>query len=396
MEYLDDRFTDFEIRIKYPALMRSSGEFDAKRTRARLAGQVAFQPESVMRYQFKPFDWRYAYLSPDIAPLFSRPNPALLTTTTIRHNKYFVCRQLPSKSPEGFPCLFSSKISDYDALSGHARHIPMYVSTLDDEGLFRRSSGPNVSGKGISYLDGLRCGIDRASLWFHVLSICFSKTYLTSHLDALRQDWPRIPLPKSAGLLVTSVKLGKQVAALLDASDPVDGVTAGLIRSELKSIGPIRRASGEGLDEGDLQVTAGWGHAGQNGITMPGRGRRTERPFTGIERSTFDNGLRTLGMDRTQILSCLGPGTGDVWLNDVAYWSNIPEQVWEFTIGGYQVMKKWLSYREYDLLGRALTAEEAREVTAMARRLAALCLMQPALDANYEAVIADTYAWPSG
>jgi hypothetical protein len=101
-------------------------------------------------------------------------------------------------------------------------------------------------------------------------------------------------------------------------------------------------------------------------------------------------------MDRNQILSSLGPGTGDVWLNDIAYWSSIPERVWEFTIGGYQVMKKWLSYREYDLLGRALTAEEAREVTAMARRLAALCLMQPALDANYEAVIAETYAWPSG
>ena len=110
--------------------------------------------------------------------------------------------------------------------------------------------------------------------------------------------------------------------------------------------------------------------------------------------STFDKGLLTLGMDRGQFLSCVGQGTGDVWLNDVAYWSNVPERIWEFTIGGYQVMKKWLSYREYDLLGRAITAEEAREVTAMARRLAALCLLQPALDANYQAVIADTYAWP--
>ena len=35
-------------------------------------------------------------------------------------------------------------------------------------------------------------------------------------------------------------------------------------------------------------------------------------------------------------------------------------------------MKKWLSYREHALLGRDLTPAEAREVTAMARRLAAL------------------------
>ncbi len=35
-------------------------------------------------------------------------------------------------------------------------------------------------------------------------------------------------------------------------------------------------------------------------------------------------------------------------------------RVWTTTIGGYQVMKKWLSYREYALLGRPLAAEKAR------------------------------------
>ena len=50
------------------------------------------------------------------------------------------------------------------------------------------------------------------------------------------------------------------------------------------------------------------------------------------------------------------------------------------TIGGYQVMKKWLSYREAPLLGRDLRNEEAREVQAMARRIAAILLLEPALD----------------
>ena len=63
-------------------------------------------------------------------------------------------------------------------------------------------------------------------------------------------------------------------------------------------------------------------------------------------------------------------------------------------IGGYQVMKKWLSYREHDLLGRSLTMEEAREVRDMARRLAAILLLEPALDENYRKVKAATYDWP--
>jgi len=42
--------------------------------------------------------------------------------------------------------------------------------------------------------------------------------------------------------------------------------------------------------------------------------------------------------------------------------------------------------RRKDLLGRSLSVEEARYVTDMARRIAAILLLTPALDANYRAV----------
>ncbi|HEX7101099.1 MAG TPA: type ISP restriction/modification enzyme, partial [Nitrolancea sp.] len=79
--------------------------------------------------------------------------------------------------------------------------------------------------------------------------------------------------------------------------------------------------------------------------------------------------------------------------NDRAYWCNVPARVWDFTIGGYQVLKKWLSYRERDLLGRPLSPAEVREVTNIARRIAAILLLGPELDANYSAVKAHTYPW---
>jgi hypothetical protein len=78
------------------------------------------------------------------------------------------------------------------------------------------------------------------------------------------------------------------------------------------------------------------------------------------------------------------------FLNEAACWQNVPEKVWDYTIGGYQVIKKWLSYREFELLGRPLTPDEAREVTHMARRIAALVLLQPELDKNYQSVKAAT------
>ena len=69
--------------------------------------------------------------------------------------------------------------------------------------------------------------------------------------------------------------------------------------------------------------------------------------------------------------------------------------MWGYTIGGYQVIKKWLSYREKNLLGRALTPDEVRTVTEMARRLAALISLHPKLDANYRDTVAATYTWPA-
>jgi hypothetical protein len=85
----------------------------------------------------------------------------------------------------------------------------------------------------------------------------------------------------------------------------------------------------------------------------------------------------------------------DIWLYDTTCWRNVPEGVWDYTLGGYQVLKKWLSYREASLLGRALTSDEAREFTHIARRIAALRLLEPQLDQNYASVKSSTANLPS-
>ena len=138
-------------------------------------------------------------------------------------------------------------------------------------------------------------------------------------------------------------------------------------------------------------VTAGWGHAGQGGVTMPGKGKIIERDYT--PRNVTPAGPAGTGQSRQDAGVTLGDRTCDVYLNEVAYWSNIPLRVWEYTIGGYQVMKKWLSYREEKLLGRPLTKDEVRYVQEMARRIAAILLLEPALDANYQNVKAHTFPW---
>ncbi|MBM4163059.1 MAG: hypothetical protein FJ222_01240 [Lentisphaerae bacterium] len=140
------------------------------------------------------------------------------------------------------------------------------------------------------------------------------------------------------------------------------GVTCGSVRDDLKPIAVCVRADGRQVnpDTGDLDLTAGWGHVGQGGVTMPGRGRVEE----------------TLNAQRSL----------NIYLNDTILWRNVPEAVWAYTLGGYQVIKKWLSYREKPLLGRGLTRDEVRHVTDSARRIAALIGIRGELDVVYRKV----------
>ena len=73
--------------------------------------------------------------------------------------------------------------------------------------------------------------------------------------------------------------------------------------------------------------------------------------------------------------AALGDTTFDIYLNDRAYWRNVPAVVWRYKLGGYQVLKKWLSYRERNILGRPLHPEEVQHFTDTARRIAAILLV---------------------
>lgn len=141
----------------------------------------------------------------------------------------------------------------------------------------------------------------------------------------------------------------------------------------------------------DLQIVCGWGHKDKKGVTMPGEGKVIQRPYSTEELNAFAAGAK--GGSSADMLTQLGESTCDIYLNDQAYWKNIPLNVWTYTIAGYQVIKKWLSYRETKLFGRPITVDEAREITNSARRIAALCLMEPKLNQNYLAVKNSSYKW---
>ena len=206
-------------------------------------------------------------------------------------------------------------------------------------------------------------------LFHHVLAVLHDPDYREANAGALRMEWPRIPLPGwpdgdapgAAEELAASAARGRGLAALLDSDTPVPGVTTGALRPEIAAIAVPATVGGGNMAGEDFALTAGWGHFGQGDAVMPGRGQVVERSYTAEERAALGGAAETLGET-----------TFDVYLNGRAYWRNVPSAVWGYKLGGYQVLKKWLSYRERGVLGRALLPEEVQHFTDTARRIGAV------------------------
>ena len=283
--------------------------------------------------------------------------------------------------------------------NGLSNFFPLYLKAKSMPGtLFTKSSVQPTSTMNLSklletYLQSLK--VDPPDFFMHCVAVLHAPSYRTENAGALRIDWPRIPLPPSKDALIRSAELGRALADLLEADKSVSGVTVGKVRPELGIVAAISREGGGSLnpEADDLDVTVGWGHSGKGGAVMPGKGKFVERDYTAKEREAIVVGATTLGLSEKQALTLIGERTLDVYLNNLAYWKNIPLRVWEYTIGGYQVIKKWLSYREREILGRALKMDEARVVTEIARRIGAILLIEPQLDANYDAVKKSTDSW---
>jgi hypothetical protein len=393
-QYFDPAISHEEMRRIAPGAMQSTVTFNAEAVRNQLR-ERGFQPEHIIRYDYRPFDVRWLYWEPE-TNLLDR-NRAEYYPHVNTGNLWLSAGQRNRKE-DFYQPQFTTLLADHHIVESNVGMFPLYLCSDHERSSllgYRANREPksNLSTPATSYLSGL--GASEQDLFYHTLAMLHAPTYRTGNAGALRQDWPRMPLPGTAELLRTSAVLGRQVAALLDSEHPVPGVTNGKIRPELQALGVISRVGGGTLNPaaGDLAVTAGWGHPGKGGVTMPGKGRVDRRAYTPDDLAAVRSSASAPGWSAEHTLACLGTMTCDVYLNDTAYWRNVPASVWEYTIGGYQVIKKWLSYREHDLLGRALTTDEAREVTHMARRIAAIVLLYPALDANYLAVKDATISW---
>ena len=287
---------------------------------------------------YRPFDRRYGYLSTQVAdrPRLSVTRHLLannLGLNLVRQTKLpYWSHAMVSRHPT--PAVFV-EIKDGSSI------FPLYTYPSEqsiEQGLYQRGERqPNLAPAFTAELErrlSMRFISDgKGDLWetfgpedvFHYIYAMFhSPTYRQRYDQFLRADFPRVPLVDDAQLFLTLAALGEQLtkAHLMESFPP--GQPAARF--------PMR---------GDNVIERGYPKYYAPGETPPGEQTSIEKGRIYIS----DNAKK--GNKRGQ------------------YFEGITPEVWEFRIGGYQPMDKWLKDRR----GRELSFDDRNHYAKIAAAL---------------------------
>jgi len=365
-DYFSTDLSHDEVTRRYPQVMKDTGRFDACVVHDTLIARGGPTKAGFVRYAYRPFDIRWLYWEAETKLLDEKR--AEYKPHVFEGNLWLCAAQHLRKGATEPQACFTRHIASYHLIERGALWFPARLRNdglgIDGDATQHR---PNLSAAAQRYLKHINADVE--DLFHHVLAVLHDPSYRGVNAGALRMEWPRIPLlgwpdgdaSEAAETLTRSAAQGRELSALLDPDTPVPGVTTGTLRPDIASIAVPATVDGRSMTGDDFALTAGWGHYGTGDAVMPGQGRIVEREYTTGERAVLSDAAGVLGQ-----------ATFDIYLNGTAYWRNVPAAVWLYKLGGYQVLKKWLSYRERPILGRARTLEEVLYFAEVARRIAAI------------------------
>ena len=287
---------------------------------------------------YRPFDQRYGYLSTEVTdrPRLSVTRHLLeknLSLNLVRQTKLpYWSHSMISRHPT--PAIFV-EIKDGSSM------FPLYTYPSEQElvqGLFQRGERqPNLAPAFTAELerrlslrfisDGkgdLRETFGPEDVFHYIYAMFHSPTYRERYDQFLRADFPRVPLVADAESFRALAGLGEQLTGvhLLESS----------LLHQPESRFPV---------PGDNVIERGYPRYHAPGETPPGE-------------------TAPIGQGRVYISANAKKGN-----NRGQYFEGIPPEVWEFRVGGYQPMDKWLKDRR----GRELSFDEQNHYVKIAAAL---------------------------
>jgi predicted helicase len=254
----------------------------------------SFNSFKMKLYCYRPFDNRYIYFD----EFLRRPHKDIMVNLLHDNLTLMASRQ---QSEIGFYHIFiTNNLGDCNALSLNSRernyYFPLYTypNTENKQTNLFLEKTPNLSPK---FLEAIKEKLGKIptpeQIFYYAYAIFHSPTYRTRYAEFLKIDFPRLPLTSNQNLFNSLAIKGEELVNLhLMKSDTLNNLMTTYQTIE------------------DNQVS----------------------------EVTYNSELQR------------------VYINKQSYFTNIPPHIWEFKIGGYQVLDKWLKDRKN--AKRQLSTEE--------------------------------------
>lgn len=258
---------------------------------------------------YRPFDSRFTYYTGQSRGFHCRPRREVMQHMLEMPNLALLFTRPMSPSYE-FSVLATSSLSDQctvgnkSAGAGVTYEAPLFLTEKSEGGLFE-GKHPNLSSASARSiaeklnlpLEGaLPKGITAEDIFDYIYAIFYAPSYRARYSEFLKRDFPRVPLTSSLDLFHALAAKGRQLVALH------------LLKVE------------EAPQLNDFI---------------------TQFPIAGSSEVTkvkYDAAKQRVD------------------INDEQYFAEVPAETWNFHIGGYQVLEKWLKDRK----GRTLTFDDIR------------------------------------
>ena len=300
-ENLINRFSDIAINTNLEELKQNYNIKDTEYwtlEKAKLDIQENEIESNVLLYAYRPFDNRWVYYNPKIIERGDSRKELMAHLLKGNNIALLSCRQ---QVEPGFYHIFCSEIlTERCIVSLKSRELtyvfPLYTypNTENKQTNLFLEKTPNLSAK---FLEAIKEKLGKTptpeQIFYYAYAIFHSPTYRTRYAEFLKIDFPRLPLTSNENLFTELAIKGEEL------------VNLHLMKSDiLNNLITIYQGIG------DNQVS----------------------------EVTYNSELQR------------------VYINKQSYFPDIPPHIWEFKIGGYQVLDKWLKDRKN--AKRELSTEE--------------------------------------
>lgn len=315
-------------------------------------GQTINWKDHITEISYRPFDKRNVIYHPD---LIERGREDVMSHLSQKQNKALLtCRQITTN--DWVHASITDTIVDDSFVSNKSRErgyvFPLYLYSKAEEENSKKNGGTMmmVFEEGEEYKER-RTNINKEfynlleetygtrptpeEILFYTYAVLYAPSYRQTYAEFLKSDFPRVPFTKNFELFCELAELGEKITNLH------------LMKSEMLH-NPIAKFQGEGNN-------------------VIGKSKKVGRDYNPEEERIYIN-------------------------KDKQYFEGIPEEVWEYQIGGYQVLDKWL----YDRRERKLSNEEIQHYCQVVTVLAHTIELQKEIDELYGGVEENVVAWNSG